>query len=110
MAAEILFVYGSLKRGQRHHDELQSGGAKFLGEAWTEPGYALVAGPSGYVALARADADSRVPGELFEVTAALLQALDAFEGEEYGRAVVRVTETSEKGPLRDSIAYVQKAR
>ncbi|HEY6079313.1 MAG TPA: gamma-glutamylcyclotransferase family protein [Polyangiaceae bacterium] len=110
MAAEILFVYGSLKRGQRHHAELQSGGARFLGEAWTEPGYALAAGPGDYVAMVRAAADSRVPGELFEVSAALLEALDAFEGDEYCRASVRVTETSENGPLRDSIAYVQKAR
>jgi gamma-glutamylcyclotransferase (GGCT)/AIG2-like uncharacterized protein YtfP len=34
-----LFVYGSLKRGGRHHDELA--GAVFLGLATTLPGYRL---------------------------------------------------------------------
>lgn len=39
MASVRLFVYGSLKRGGRHHDELD--GAVFLGEATTLPGYRL---------------------------------------------------------------------
>src|SRR6185369_8713827 len=39
MASVRLFVYGSLKRGGRHHDELE--GATFVGEASTLPGYRL---------------------------------------------------------------------
>jgi gamma-glutamylcyclotransferase (GGCT)/AIG2-like uncharacterized protein YtfP len=38
-ASVRLFVYGSLKRGGRHHEELAS--ARFLGLAETEPGYRL---------------------------------------------------------------------
>ena len=112
----MLFVYGSLKRGERHHDELRSGGAKFLREATTEPGYALVPGPGDYFALVRTNQATQVPGELFEVDAALLQALDAFEGEEYCRALIRVTarvtapETSETSGLSEALAYLQKAR
>ena len=39
MARVRLFVYGSLKRGGRHHDELA--GAVYLGPATTLPGYRL---------------------------------------------------------------------
>ena len=39
MGSVRLFVYGSLKRGGRHHDELA--GAVFLGPATTVPGYRL---------------------------------------------------------------------
>lgn len=119
MPREILFVYGSLKRGERHHDELERGGAIFLGEAWTEPGYTLVPGPGDYLALVRVGVGvsaSRVPGELFDVDAALLRALDIFEGEDYRRVLVRVTgapATPGTVPARaptEALAYVGKAR
>lgn len=70
-----LFVYGTLKRGQRNA-RLMAGG-RFLGEASTAPKYALlVLGPyPGLVA-----GDLAVRGELWQVPADTLAVLDAFEG------------------------------
>ena len=104
-----LFVYGSLKRGGRHHDELRAVGATFLGEGATAPGYRLEAldATEEYVALvptetepstARAGsgrptvetAPDVVRGELFEVPESCLPALDAFEGDGYTRSVLKV--------------------
>lgn len=86
-ASVHLFVYGSLKRGGRHHDELE--GATFLGLAETGPGYRLE--PLGeYLALVPAAGEGCVPGELFEVPLAKLPALDAFEGDAYERGELPV--------------------
>jgi gamma-glutamylcyclotransferase (GGCT)/AIG2-like uncharacterized protein YtfP len=71
----ILFVYGSLKRGARHHDELSA--ARFLDNARTAPRYAL-SSHGEYPALVQG-ADV-VSGELYEVTPELLRRLDEFEG------------------------------
>jgi gamma-glutamylcyclotransferase (GGCT)/AIG2-like uncharacterized protein YtfP len=109
-ASELLFVYGSLKRGGRHHDELR--GARFLGSARTEPGYALGSGSGDYLAMAsRPETDSVVQGEVFEIDSALVPALDAFEGEEYYREYVRVT-LAGGGPAApiEVLAYLGKAR
>jgi gamma-glutamylaminecyclotransferase len=70
-----LFVYGSLKRGLRHHAELR--GAVFLGEVRTAPRYRLVL-YGAYPALTRGD--SAVAGELYRVDEAKLARLDDFEG------------------------------
>lgn len=88
MTRVLLFVYGSLKREGRHHGEL--GGARFVAEARTAPGYGLV--PLGpYVALVEAPGrTAAVSGELFEVDEALLPALDEFEGDEYERRELTV--------------------
>jgi gamma-glutamylcyclotransferase (GGCT)/AIG2-like uncharacterized protein YtfP len=71
-----LFVYGSLKRGFRHHDLL--GGAPFEGDARTAPGFSLVL-QGEYPALVRSGTEC-VHGELFRVTDELLAELDRFEG------------------------------
>jgi gamma-glutamylaminecyclotransferase len=73
----ILFLYGTLKRGQRNHSLLR--GQRFIGVAATEPRYRLydlVCYP-GMVE----DAANRlaVTGELWEVDAACLAELDALE-------------------------------
>lgn len=101
-ASVHLFVYGSLKRGGRHHDELE--GATFLGPAETAPGYRLE--PLGeYLALVEAESaepgSGCVPGELFEVPLAKLPALDAFEGDAYIRAEVPVR-LAQPEPQRDT--------
>jgi len=82
-AMHLLFVYGTLRRGFRHHGELR--GARFLGSVRTQPTYALVDfGPyPGLVGGTRA-----IAGELYEVPGALMAALDAFEGDEYVRGNV----------------------
>ncbi len=70
-----VFVYGSLKRGARHHAEMAT--ARFVRVARTAPRYALV--EAGEYPGLVADGDTRVRGEVFEVDAELLVALDAFE-------------------------------
>jgi gamma-glutamylcyclotransferase (GGCT)/AIG2-like uncharacterized protein YtfP len=136
MASVRLFVYGSLKRAGRHHDELD--GALFLGEAETLPGYRLE--PLGeYLALVPPDPEPKpdpdlktrakakaepehetdpetataVSGEVFEVDEAKLSALDAFEGDAYERGNVRLNvrlngEPSQKPGF--ALAYFKKAR
>jgi len=104
-ASVHLFVYGSLKRGGRHHDELT--GATFLGEAETGPGYRLE--PLGeYLAMVAADvvegalaAAATVSGELFEVPQSKLPDLDAFEGDAYVRSEVSVRIVVAEGEGRE---------
>lgn len=70
-----LFVYGSLRRGERYHAKLR--GARFLCDAHTEACYELVdLGP--YPALLEHGSDC-VAGEIYEIDTELLEALDAFE-------------------------------
>lgn len=96
-----LFVYGSLKRGFRHHEELA--GLECLGEVATAPGYRLVR-YGDYPALVRLHPSAAEPGasdgprarderralevgveagvvqgELYAVPEDRLPALDAFE-------------------------------
>jgi gamma-glutamylcyclotransferase (GGCT)/AIG2-like uncharacterized protein YtfP len=105
-----LFVYGSLKRGGAHHEELR--GSTFLAEARTIPGFELVTlelEQISYRALVPAPGKpSSVPGEVFEVPAELLPALDEFEGEgqEYERRPVPLAEIALTGVL----AYFKKSR
>jgi gamma-glutamylaminecyclotransferase len=84
----MLFVYGSLLSGERHHDHL--GASRLVGPATTEPAYTLV-DLGAYPALVAEGATS-VSGELYEVDADVLAALDDFEGhpDEYRRTPVRL--------------------
>ncbi len=70
-----MFVYGSLKRGFRHHDQMV--GARFLGEARTAARYTLVLAGE-YPALVDGGTTA-VAGEVFAVDDRHLTALDAFE-------------------------------
>ncbi len=83
-----VFVYGTLKRGQRNHSLLQD--QEFLGQARTLPRYrlydcgrnpALVHDPVGGVA---------VLGEVWKVSDEVLRQMDAYEGapELYSRRVI----------------------
>lgn len=70
-----LFVYGTLLRGEANHGWLR--GSRCLGAASTEPGFELAnLGP--YPAMVAAGR-GRVRGELYEVSAATLAALDELE-------------------------------
>jgi gamma-glutamylcyclotransferase (GGCT)/AIG2-like uncharacterized protein YtfP len=83
-----LFVYGSLLFGEIHNTRL--GGSRLLGAARTEPRYTLVdLGP--YPALLD-EGTTSVSGELYEVAADVLAALDEFEGhpDEFRRLPVRL--------------------
>ncbi len=119
-ATVLLFVYGSLKRSGRHHGELA--GARFLGPAETEPGYQLVELGEYLALVPRASPNgtglSTVRGELFEMKATLLPALDAFEGDAYFRADVKVAlllsedraQTAPRfGKAVFALAYLKKA-
>jgi gamma-glutamylaminecyclotransferase len=80
-ATTILFVYGTLKRGQRNHRLVADQG--FLGEAATKPRYRVFdLGP--YPGLVVDDANGvAVLGELWAVNECCLSALDDFEEESH---------------------------
>lgn len=72
----ILFIYGTLKRGQNAHGRLA--GAQFLGEAVTQPCYRLYdLGP--YPGLVEDSNGVAIRGELWAVDEALLRDLDEYE-------------------------------
>jgi gamma-glutamylcyclotransferase (GGCT)/AIG2-like uncharacterized protein YtfP len=89
VAIHRLFVYGSLKRGYRHHAELQ--GARFVAVARTSAAYRLLDFGS-YPGLARGT--RAVEGELFEVDDAVLERLDEFEGSDYLRRRIELSDGS----------------
>jgi len=108
-----LFVYGSLKRGGQHHEELR--GARFLGNARTVPGFDLVRLDltfGSYLALVPAPGEPcSVPGELFEVPVELLPALDDFEGDAYERRDVALSAPvapEHGGGASRAVAYFSK--
>ena len=89
MATHRLFVYGSLKRGYRHHAELD--GARFIAVARTSAAYRLLDFGT-YPGLARGT--RAIEGELFEVDDAVLQRLDEFEGSDYLRSRIELSDGS----------------
>jgi gamma-glutamylaminecyclotransferase len=105
VARARLFVYGSLKRGGRHHAEL--GGAPFLGEARTLVGYALEP-LDEYLALVTVPGAGEVSGELFEVDEELLVELDRFEGPAYARTPLTVV--GQNGENVTALAYLRRTR
>jgi gamma-glutamylcyclotransferase (GGCT)/AIG2-like uncharacterized protein YtfP len=119
MGSVYLFVYGSLKRGGLHHDDIAGcGGSRFLGAAQTLPGYGLVS-LGDYLALVAGGGagDRGVSGELFEVQESLLPRLDEFEGADYerGQVAIAAPAAGDRGPLQFAhlpfaLAYFRKAR
>jgi gamma-glutamylcyclotransferase (GGCT)/AIG2-like uncharacterized protein YtfP len=93
-----LFVYGSLKRGLVHHDQLAA--AVFESEAETAPGYALYV-VGDYPALVLDGGAGHVQGEVYQVGEELLAALDVFEDcpRLYQRVCVRLADG------REALAY-----
>jgi gamma-glutamylcyclotransferase (GGCT)/AIG2-like uncharacterized protein YtfP len=92
----LLFVYGTLKRGQPRHDLLA--GATFVGGAVTEPLYRLVhLGRYPGLVPAAAGAGTAVHGELWRVDAAARARLDEYEGVPtlYRRGPVRLARAEE---------------
>jgi gamma-glutamylcyclotransferase (GGCT)/AIG2-like uncharacterized protein YtfP len=70
----LLFVYGSLKRGQRAHHLLK--GLPWLGEAWLAGACLHDLGPFPMAV----PGDGRIQGEIYEVSEDDLEALDRYEG------------------------------
>ena len=96
----VVFVYGTLMRGERAHSFLN--GARFLGE-YTLADYALY--NLGWYPGIRQKAGSRVFGEAYEVDAAMLKEMDRYEGEAslYHRTPVHVQNDD---CVIDALAYV----
>ena len=74
---ELVFVYGSLKRGMANHHQLL--GATELGTAELTGLHLYDLGPFP-MAVATDDADAVLRGEIYGVNPDLLAALDRFEG------------------------------
>lgn len=86
-----VFVYGTLRRGGRANRLLS--GARFVAEATTDPAFELVdMGP--YPGLV-AGGSVAVRGEIWEIPIDLLAELDAYEGEEYARIAIRLSDGTE---------------
>lgn len=89
-----LFVYGTLKRGERNHARLA--GARYLGPATTRDAafamaeYASVSRPGRLAPDVRPGGACRIAGEIYEVDEERLAALDRFErvGVDYHRTVI----------------------
>jgi gamma-glutamylaminecyclotransferase len=76
MPRVLLFVYGTLMRGEGAH-ALLGPSARFIAEARTEPCFTLV-NMGEYPALVEGGTTA-VRGELYEIDDALLPALDRYE-------------------------------
>ena len=72
----LVFVYGTLMRGQRNHRYLDA--ARFLGSVRTAGAYTLVS--LGSFPALREHGNSAVAGELYSVGSSILATLDHLEG------------------------------
>ncbi len=84
-SSSLLFVYGSLKRGQANHHQLHA--ADYLAEARTIARFALRV-VDGYPALV--PGSRKIVGELYRIAAGALPALDEFEGPRYVRREIEL--------------------
>lgn len=103
-APTILFVYGTLKRGQRNHFLMRE--ARFLGEAVTAPLYTLL--DLGSFPGMIPGGTTAVHGELYEVGPELLARLDRHEG--VPRFYVRVLIPLTDGIFAESYFLVNQER
>lgn len=88
--AQLIFVYGSLKRGFELHHFMS--GSSFEGQAMTQPNYRLVDCGS-YPGLIPSTDGICIHGEVYSVSDRRLQTLDEVEGVDeglYERATVRL--------------------
>ena len=76
-SATVIFVYGTLKRGQSNHRFLS--GQHFLGTALTQPLYRLFL-LEGYPGMVEGSPGRAIEGELWGVEPSCLEALDRLEG------------------------------
>jgi gamma-glutamylcyclotransferase (GGCT)/AIG2-like uncharacterized protein YtfP len=79
----LLFVYGTLRQGQRYHHTL--GKARFMGIAESARGFKIITrappdDPEGYpVALEAPENTCKITGELYEIDGESLKAVDGLE-------------------------------
>lgn len=87
---ELVFVYGTLKRGGKLHGYLEN--SRFLGEGQIRGELVLL----GWYPGLRENADKTVHGELFQIDDITLRALDRAEGTQYGLFERKLVEVLEK--------------
>ncbi len=107
MSPDLVFVYGSLKRGFYNHRWLAA--AEFIGAAQTEPRFRLLDLGRHPAMIEHPTAPLAIGGEVYRVDSATSAALDRLEDEgvEYRRVVVRVTLL--EGPGCDQRVVVRQA-
>lgn len=89
----LLFVYGTLKRGHCRNRVLDD--HRFLGEAVTKPKYRMYSVDGAFPALVEDEDGKPIKGEVWEATDALMQTLDMIEGVSaglYKRAAIQLEE------------------
>lgn len=91
MQTDLLFVYGTLKRGGRNHRLLAA--AEYFGPAQTEPRFRLIDCGAYPALVEHGQAPLAITGELYRIPASLWPALDELEDEGvlYRRITVPVT-------------------
>jgi gamma-glutamylcyclotransferase (GGCT)/AIG2-like uncharacterized protein YtfP len=75
---EVVFVYGTLRKGYGNHRLLEEGNAFFIGDAVTEEKYKLTA--SGIPFVSKSEPICQIKGELYNVDGPTLRRLDQLEG------------------------------
>jgi len=98
---EILFVYGTLKRGYTNHHYLS--GSKFLGRATTKDKFALYS--DGIPYLLKHPPVSRIKGELYEVDEETLKRVDVLEGHPHAYRREKIQVIIENGDEVEAWAY-----
>lgn len=103
--ALYLFVYGALRRGQLLHHELVRAQAEFVGEARMRGRLYDLGRYPGAVA----EGSQVIAGELYRLPEpeAAFRRLDAVEGRQYKRAIVRVDLA---GGTQQAWAYLLRRR
>jgi gamma-glutamylcyclotransferase (GGCT)/AIG2-like uncharacterized protein YtfP len=103
----LVFIYGSLMRGQSNHAVLLRLGASLVSLARTKEHHVLVdLGPYPALLRNRDGADTAVTGELWQVDVAGLAELDAFEGSPDLYVRDALTVLTEDGAEHVAEAYV----
>jgi len=85
-----LFVYGTLREGEKNHHMLED--AEFLGNK-TLPGFVRTKGAGP--AIVPGDKDDFIEGELYQVGPEVLEKIDEYEGDEYPRELAILEDESE---------------
>jgi gamma-glutamylcyclotransferase (GGCT)/AIG2-like uncharacterized protein YtfP len=81
MKNDLLFVYGTLKKGCGANSLLET--CEFLGTAITKSVYELYDCGS-YPAMVKVELGEKIPGEIYLINPEIKEKLHAYEGVEYG--------------------------
>jgi gamma-glutamylcyclotransferase (GGCT)/AIG2-like uncharacterized protein YtfP len=95
----FLFVYGSLKRGYKHHRMLVRANAEYLRKARTEPNYLLYdCGPFACLIETPEGQGRCIEGELFKVPITMIDELDQAD-KNFERKPAKVLKFNEDKPV-----------